>query len=340
MRTGPSRRAVLAAPLALAAPFAGAQNGGEQDGERRVLRIAFRSAETSFDPARISDVYSRVVTSHIFEAPYGYDPLVRPVKVVPVLAEAMPEVSADFRVWTVRLKRGIHFADDPAFKGQPRELAADDVLYAFKRLVDPANKSPAATTVLEEGIVGLAEARKAAIDGRKRFDYDAPIEGLKALDRYTVRFTLAEPRPRFLGSLTASSIAGAQAREVVEHYGDEVAAHPVGTGPFRLKTWVRGHQIVVERNPQYREVLYDAQPAPDDAEGQAILARLKGRRLPLVDEVQVSVIEESQPRWLAFVNGEIDALASVASPLPPVFSSIAGPHRNVAPHLARRGGLL
>jgi ABC-type transport system substrate-binding protein len=175
------------------------------------------------------------------------------------------------------------------------------------------------------------------VDGKRKFDYDVPIAGLKAIDRYTVRFTLTEPRPRFLASLAGSSIAGAQAREAVEHYGDENGAHPVGTGPFRLKSWARAHQIVVERNPQYREVLYDAQPAPDDAEGQAILARLKGRRLPLVDEVQVSIIEEGQPRWLAFLNAEIDALASVASPLPPEFSSIASPNGKVAPHLARRG---
>ena len=329
------RRTLLQAPLALASPLAGA---AVADNGRKVLRVAFRSAETSFDPARISDLYSRVVTGHIFEGLYAYDFLARPVKVVPLLADGMPEVSADFRVWTIRVKRGVFFADDPVFKGRRRELIADDVLFAFKRLVDPANKSPAAIGVLEEGIVGLAEVRKAALDARKPFDYDAPVAGMQALDRHTVRFMLHEPRPRFItSSLTGGSLSGAQAREVVEHYGQAIGEHPVGTGPFRLKQWVRSSKIILERNPGYREHVYDAQPAPDDAEGQAILARFKGRRLPMIDEVQVSIIEESQPMWLSFVNAEIDGLVSTAGQLPPEFITIAAPNGKLAPHLAKRG---
>ena len=330
------RRGLLAAPLALAAPWPLAAHAAA-DGGRKVLRLAFRSAETSFDPARISDLYSSVVCAHIFEAPYGYDQLARPFKVVPVVAEGMPEVSSDFRVWTVRLKRGVYFADDPAFKGQRRELTADDFIYALKRRVDPANKSPGASNVLEDGIIGLAEVRQAALDTRKPFDYDAPVAGLHALDRYTLRYTLAEPRPRFVtGSLCDGSKVGAQAREVVEFYGDAVIAHPVGTGPFKLKSWTRSSKIVLERNPQFRELLYDAQPAADDAEGQAILAKMKGRRLPMVDEVQVSIIQESQPQWLSFVNAEIDGLVTQAGQLPPEFGSIAAPNGKIAPHLAKR----
>ncbi len=308
------------------------------DAGRKVLRVAFRSAETTFDPARISDLYSRVVTGHIFENLYAYDFLARPVKVVPALASAMPEVSSDFRVWTIALKRGVVFADDPVFRGRKREVVADDVLYALKRLVDPANKSPTATAVLEEGILGLDELRRAAIDARRPLNYDAPVEGMRALDRYTLRFVLREPRPRFVTALlTGGSLAGAQAREVVEHYGEAAGEHPVGTGPFRLKTWVRSSKIVVERNPNYREHYYDAKPDAGDAEGQAIRASLEGRRLPMIDEVEVSIIEESQPMWLAFVNAEIDALVTQAGQLPPEFIAIAAPNGKLAPHLARRG---
>ena len=328
------RRRVLAAPLALAAPLP----AFAAEGPRKVLKIAFRSPETSFDPARISDTYSRTVTSNIFESLYGYDHLARPVKVVPVLADGMPEASADFRVWTVKIKRGVLFADDPVFKGQRRELTAEDVIYPFKRLVDPANKSPSATSVLETGIVGLAELRKAVTGARKPFDYDAPVEGMKALDRYTVRFMLHEPRPRFVTDwLTGSSLAGAQAREVVEFYGANIGEHPVGTGPFRLKNWVRSSKIVLERNPLYRERTYDAEPRPGDAEGQALVERFKGRRLPMVDEVEVSIIAESQPLWLSFINAEIDGLVSIAGSLPPEYITLAAPGGKLAPHLARRG---
>ena len=93
---------------------------------------------------------------------------------------------------------------------------------------------------------------------------------------------------------------------MVEFYGDQAEAHPVGTGPFKLAQWRRSSFIAFERNPDFREMLYDAEPAADDAEGQALLARFKGRRLPMVDRVEISIIEEEQPRWLAFVNGEAD----------------------------------
>jgi len=326
------RRTVLAAPLALVLPLRATA------ATKKVLRLPFRGAETSFDPAKISDLYSRCVTTQILESLYGYDHLARPVKVIPVLADGMPEVTEDFRVWTVRIKRGVYFADDPAFKRKPRELTAEDVLYPYKRLVDPANKSPGATSMLDDGVVGLAEVRQAALDSRKPFDYDAPVAGLKALDRYTLQIRLAEPRPRFVtGTLCSGSTAGAQAREVVEFYGDKISDHPVGTGPFRLKSWVRSSKIVLERNPTFRELRYDAQPAPDDAEGQAILARFKGRLLPMVDEVEISIIEESQPFWLAFLNAEVDALVTSSGSVPPEFTAIAAPNGKLAPNLSRRG---
>ena len=335
MPTPLQRRAVLALPLALGLPApARAQDA---PAGAKVLRVMFNSAETSFDPARITDLYSRTVTAHIFEALYGYDALARPVKAVPILAAAMPEVSADFMTWTVRLKPGVLFADDPAFQGRPRELVAGDVIYSFKRLVDPANKSPQGTTLLDEGIVGLAELRQAAIDGRKPFDYTAPLPGMVALDRHTLRFTLKAARPRFIQILSAPDFLGTQAQEVVAMYGESIGEHPVGTGPFKLKQWVRGSKIVLERNPQYREVLYDAQPGADDAAGQAILARLKGRRLPMVDRVEVAVIEQDQPQWLAFLNREIDALVTNIGSVPPGFALLAVPNGKLAPNLAKQG---
>ena len=333
---GLQRRALLALPLA-AALQPDAKAAADSTAPLKTLRVMFNSAETSFDPARITDLYSRAITAHIFEALYGYDALARPVKAVPILAAAMPEVSADFKTWTVRLKPGVLFADDPAFKGRPRELVADDVIYSFKRLVDPANKSPQGTTLLDEGIVGLAELRKAAIDGRKPFDYTAPLQGMVALDRHTLRFTLKAARPRFIQILSAPDFLGTQAHEVVALYGDAIGEHPVGTGPFKLKQWVRGSKIVLERNPQYREVRYEAQPAADDAAGQAILARFKGRRLPMVDRVEVAVIEENQPQWLAFLNQEIDALVANTGSVPLEFAMLAVPNGKLAPNLARRG---
>ena len=300
---------------------------------QRVLRYAFQIAETGFDPAQISDTYSRTVTSHLFEALYAFDHLARPARVLPLTAEGPPEVDGEFRRWTVKVRPGIYFADDAAFKGARRELVAADFVFSFKRFADPAVKSPFWATVEDLKFLGLAELRKQALASKRPFDYDQPIAGLRVVDRYTLQFQLEEPRPRFLDTLAISDLYGAVAREVVQFYGDKIAEHPVGTGPFRLASWRRSSQIVLERNPGYRERLWQAHPAADDAEGQAIAARLRGRRVPLLDRVEISIIEEVQPRWLSFLNGQADFLDR----LPAEFVDVAMPGGRVAPHLAKQG---
>ncbi len=299
----------------------------------RVLRYAFPVAESGFDPAQISDTYSRTITAHIFEALYGYDHLARPAKIVPLIAAGMPEVSDDFRTWTFKLQPGIFFADDAAFKGTKREVIAADFVFALKRYADPAVKSPLWASVENWKILGLALLRKEALDRKAAFNYDQPIEGLRALDRHTLQFKFDAPLPRFLENIAVSDLFGAVAREVTQFYGDKIAEHPVGTGPFRLAQWRRSSLIVLERNPTYRERLWACEPGPGDAEGQAIAQRLRGKKLPLLDRVEISIIEESQPRWLSFLNKQHDYIDR----LPPEFIDVAMPGRKTAPNLARQG---
>jgi len=316
----------LALPYARAAAPEGVPGGN-------IVRVPFVAAETGFDSVQVGDLYSHTVIAHIFEALYRYDPLAVPVKVRTLTAAAMPEVSADFRIWTVRVRPGIYFADDPAFKGQKRELVAQDYVYTIKRYFDPATKSPGYSSIAEEGLIGLDEVRAIALKNRTPFNYDAPTEGLRALDRYTLQFKLRESRPRFLeGNLCNSGDYGAVAREVVEFYGDAIAEHPVGTGPYRLKSWRRSSRIVLERNPGFREMYYDAEPNADDVQGQAWVARFKGRRLPFNDGVEISILEEEQGRWLAFLNSEIDLVR-----VPGSFANHATPNGVLAPNLAKRG---
>ena len=322
----------LGAALALAgATHAAAQTTAAP--VKKVLRYAFEVAESSLDPAKVNDLYSRTLTPHIFEGLYKYDHLARPIKIKPLTAEGLPQVSADFRVWTVKIKPGIYFASDLAFKGKRRELVAQDYVYSFKRIVDPANKSPSWSAFETDKLVGLNELRQSALDKKQPFDYAHEIEGLRALDRYTLQIKLEQPRPRFIETLANSDILGAVARDVIEYYGDKAEEHPVGTGPFKLAQWRRSSFIAFERNPDFRAMFYDAEPAADDAEGQALLARFKGRRLPMVDRVEISVIEEEQPRWLSFVNGEADLAYRVGYQ----FVNQAMPGGHVAPNLAKRG---
>jgi ABC-type transport system substrate-binding protein len=328
------RICALALALLATSSFADSAANGTP---RKILRVAFSTAETSFDPVQIVDLYSRTITPHIFEALYTYDHLARPSKIKPLTAAAMPEVSADWRVWTIKLKPGIYYADDPAFKGQRRELVAGDYVYAIKRTADPQLKSLLWSWIETFKIEGLADYRRDVIAAKKPFDYDREIAGLRALDRYTIQFKLTEPSPRFIEGIAGSDLLGGVAREVVEFYGDKIGEHPVGTGPFRLKSWRRSSLIVLERSPDYRDVRYDAEPAADDDEGQAILAKFKGRRLPMVDEVHVSIIEEEQPRWLSFLNGQIDLAAAQYGAVPQSFITVAMPNGKVAPNLAKRG---
>ena len=301
----------------------------------RTLRYAFRVAETGFDPAKISDLYSRTVTGHLFEALYHYDHLARPVRIKPLTAAALPEISADFRRFTIRLRPGIYFADDPAFKGQRRELTAQDYVYSFKRFADPANKSPGWGELEEADLLGLTALRKQALAERKPFDYDTELPGLRAIDRYTLQIEVAAPRPRLIELLADNGSMGAVAREVVAFYGDKIAEHPVGTGAFRLAAWRRSSEMVLERNPNYRERRYEdeAEPTPGDAEAQALLARFKGRRIPMLDRVVISIIEEAQPRWLSFLNRQQDFIDR----MPEEFTGIAMPGGKLAPNLAKLG---
>ena len=323
------RRALAAVlTLLLSAPFSFAL--GQQ---LKVLRYAFPIAETGFDPAQITDLYSRTVTPHIFDGLYRYDHLARPFKIKPNTAAEMPEVSADFRVWTVKLQPGIYFHDDPAFKGQKRELTAHDYVYSFKRFFDPRWKSPSYPKLAEQRIIGMAALRDEVLKSKKPFDYDREVEGMRALDRYTMQFKLEEARPRFLQTLAQGDLYSAVAREAVEAYGDAIPAHPVGTGPFRLAEWRRSSKIVLERSPTYREHIYDAEPNADDKDGQALLQRFSGRRLPMIDRVEISIIDEQQPRWLSFLNRQQDFMERIGNE----FINLAAPNGKLAPNLQRQG---
>jgi len=275
----------------------------------KLLRISFPVAETGFDPVRVSDLYSNIVNEAIFERLLTYDYLARPAKLIPMTAESMPEVSEGGRTYIVHLKRGIHFAPDPAFKGQRRELTAEDYVYSFKRFADPANRAPYGF-MLQGKIVGLDEQTEAAKKSGK-FDYDATIPGLVALDKYTLRFKLTGAD--FLFPYTLAHVPFcAVAREVVEAYGNDVQAHPVGTGPYVLKEWRRAAKITLEANPSYREVTWNFQ-AEGNSRDEALATEMKGKKIPQIGRVEISIIEESQSRWLAFERKELDYLALPAT---------------------------
>ncbi|MDQ6621409.1 MAG: ABC transporter substrate-binding protein [Pseudomonadota bacterium] len=298
LRAATSLALVCAALLALAGtPVASAADPG------KVYHTYFPATETGFDPARVSDVYSATVNEVIFERLLTYDYLARPAKLVPMTAEAMPEVADEGRTYTFHLRKGILFAADPAFKGRKRELVAQDYVYSILRFFDPKNRSPYAFML--EGISGLSEL-VAQAQKTGKFDYDAKVTGLEAVDPYTLRIRLKDTDFAFPFKLAHTSY-GAVAREVIEAYADDTMAHPVGTGPYTLAQWLRGSKIVLEANPDYRGFVWDfasSEPAWDDP----LIAAMKGKAMPQIGRVEISIIEESQSVLLAFQGKELDTI--------------------------------
>src|ERR1700682_3423630 len=157
----------------------------------KVLRLAQGDVD-SLDPQQWTDFFSRSGGVAIFEGLYEWDYFPSPARLSPNTAAGLPKISDDGRTWTVKLKPGIYFTDDPAFGGKPRELTAEDYAYSFKRILDP-NLRLGGVLTLTEALVGARAAVDAARKPGAKFDYDAPIEGVRAVDRYTLQLRLNQP---------------------------------------------------------------------------------------------------------------------------------------------------
>ncbi len=269
----------------------------------KVLRIASNDI-TSLDPQQGTDLLSTRVAVQIFEALYQFDYLATPAKVIPCTAEGLPVITDNGMTWTIKVQKGIHFADDPVFKGRPRELTAQDYVYSITRSLDP-NLRTGGDASLTDLIAGARPIVDAARKPGAKLDYDAPIEGLRAIDRYTLRIRLAHPDYTMLERL-AQLPAMAVAREAIEAAGNDVMSRPVGTGPYRLKEWKKSSRVVLEANAGYRTTRF---PESSDPQHRALVASMRGKSRPQVGRIEISIIEESQPQILEFLQGNLDLLS-------------------------------
>ncbi len=304
-----------------------------QSTEPKVLRLAFSDDVKSADPATASDIISGEMIGHIFDGLLSFSYLGEMGRWEAALAESVPEIKTGQKSFVFKIKKGVLFHDDPAFKdGIGREVVAQDFVYSMKRIGDPRVVSPN-SWMLDGVIEGFREWKnemEAAPANKRDEIFEKPIKGLTAVDSHTLKIDLTDTMPQFFSilSMTHTSVV---AREVVEKYGTTVASHPVGTGPFKLKEWVRGSKILLEKNPKFREELYP-KDGTDLAKTKGLLARA-GQKIPFVDQVSWDIIKEEQPRWLKMMAGTLDETTLPKD----YFSDTIGANGDIKPELAAQG---
>jgi len=265
-----------------------------------VYRHSMDGAPTSLDPAQASNIYANFIAVNVFDTLYRYKYLARPYRLEPNLAEGLPQVSADGLIYTIRIKPGVHFVDDTAFpNGKGRAVRAEDVVYSIKRHFDPATRAQGAW-LWQGKIVGLDNWKD------NGSDYDREVPGLKALDDHTLQIQLIRPFPQLTHTL-AQGYSAVVPREAIEHYGQEFAIRPVGSGPYRLVVF-NSAGAVLARNTVFRQEPFSLEAEGYDPKlhGALGLAGLEGRSPPFTDRIEIEFVTEDAARWNAFIAGELD----------------------------------
>lgn len=256
-----------------------------------------------FDPATSSSVSTALAMGKIYEGLLQYSYLTRPYQVEPLLAESMPEVSEDGLTYTFKIREDVFFQDDPCFPdGKGRQLVAEDFVYAIKRVAD-AKLASSGYWAFNGRIVGLDAFREMSSEPEPT-DYDADVEGLRALDDRTLQIQLTGPYPQLLWIL-AMHYSFAVPREAVELYADDFVNHPVGTGPFILNKWTRNYRLEFFRSPKWAEVgrveLYPSEGT--DADRAAGRLNDAGKQLPFLDRIVQYVVDDPATQWMMFLSG-------------------------------------
>jgi oligopeptide transport system substrate-binding protein len=194
------------------------------------FRRMLDNTPATLDPTVVTDIYGGAVVRQLFDGLVQFD---AHLKLIPALAEFW-EASQDGHTWTFTLRRGVTFHHG-------REVTARDVVYSFTRLL--ALKRPVTATELFRRIQGATEF----MQGETTY-----VQGLTAVDRYTLQIVLEEPLAPFLAALGLAN-AAVVPQEEVEKQGDRFGLAPVGTGPFKFVRWEPNQEIVLEANDQYYE---------------------------------------------------------------------------------------
>jgi oligopeptide transport system substrate-binding protein len=279
--------------------------------QTNVLKVALKDDVKTLDPANAYDSVSWDVLPNIVDTLLQYKYLEDQAILEPLLADGMPVYSKDGKTVTIKIKKGVLYADDAAFKataGKGRELKAQDFILEFKRLAIPALQSQG-SWIFEGKVVGFSEFQK-KLQGLKgeafKKVFDETYAGFKAIDDYTLEIKLNEAYPT-LNYILAMPFTAPIPQEALDAYADadgNLREHPIGTGPYVLKSWKTGQGLYLEKNLNYREN-YPSVSNSARLKDAGFLADA-GKPLPFINALQFEIIKEDQPRLLKFQSGEID----------------------------------
>ncbi|MGW1988649.1 ABC transporter substrate-binding protein [Embleya sp. NPDC001921] len=222
MRSVLPRQAALFAALTgltLTTAACGSESSGSGGSSRAAMTVLVTQEARSLDPtvASLSQITGGTQAAAVFDVLLWIDP--KTGRAQPQLAESAT-AAEDGRVWTLRLRPDLKFSDGTA-------LDAEAVRFNWERHADPANKSMQARVV-----AGL---------------------GISVTDSRTLEVTLPAPNAHF-DKVIAHNLAFIGSPTAIKADPKGFGAKPVGAGPYRLKSWVRDQQMVLERNPKYWQV--------------------------------------------------------------------------------------
>ena len=300
---------------------------GKSDGQsvkKRRLNFATVGVVKSLDPALAADVTSRNMAGAIFDTLLQYNYLARPYKLEPSILSEMPSVSDNNRQYTFKIRKDLYFHNDECFSSfSDRRLTVDDIIFSFKRVIDPNMHSPV-YWIFRGKIRGIDEFRNAVKNNSANGvlnGYPVEIDGLKKIDDYTFSIELSEPDPRFLYYL-AMPAAAVVSQKATIYYQNDVNHHPVGSGAFKLKSWEKNYRLILEKHPEYRTEFFAEAATPAD----------RTKKLPLSDEVVYNIVKRPFTSWLLFMQGELDMAALDKDNL-----DILSEDGKISPALADRG---
>lgn len=251
----------------------------------------------SLDPAFASDYASCVFVLSLYDTLFQYDYLARPYRVIPSMLTQMPTVSNDGLTWDFELRNDLSFIPDSCFSSDTEcKVTSDDVIYSLLRLADARVSSPG-YWLLRGKIKGLDQFRNKTI-GTHQNDfsmYKDGCQGLQKISSRSFRINLVAPDPR-LPYYLAMAYTAILPQSAIQTYGTRLADHPVGSGPFILSDYQRDYRLEMTRNPKYRIQFFP---------GAATVIEQQ-QPLPYLDKIICYLVQDPQPGWLMFLNGELD----------------------------------